>query len=79
MTTLQVRNNLKKYIDVADEDAIKRINSFIQIDKEQNDEFDDLTNEQERMLNEAIEEADKGLGIPHEEVMKEIKKKWLLN
>ena len=79
MTTLQVRNNLKKYIDVADEDAIKRINSFIQIDKEQNDEFDDLTDEQERMLNEAIEEADKGLGIPHEEVMKEIKKKWLLN
>ncbi|MBK6275220.1 MAG: hypothetical protein IPF58_11235 [Saprospirales bacterium] len=50
MTTLQVRNNLKKYIDVADEDAIKRINSFIQIDKEQNDEFDDLTVEQERML-----------------------------
>ena len=70
MTTLQVRNNLKKYIDVADEDAIKRINSFIQIDKEQNDEFDDLTDEQERMLNEAIEESDKGLGIPHDEVMK---------
>ena len=76
MTTLQVRNNLKKYIDVADEDAIKRINSFIQIDKEQNDEFDDLTNEQERMLNEAIEEADKGLGIPHDEVMKKYAK-WL--
>ncbi len=76
MTTLQVRNNLKKYIDVADEDAIKRINSFIQIDKEQNDEFDDLTVEQERMLNEAIEEADKGLGIPHDEVMKKYAK-WL--
>ncbi len=76
MTTLQVRNNLKKYIDVADEDAIKRINSFIQIDKEQNDEFDDLTDEQERMLNEAIEEADKGLGIPHDEVMKKYAK-WL--
>lgn len=76
MTTLQVRNNLKKYIDVADEDAIKRINSFIQIDKEQNDEFDDLTVEQERMLNEAIEEADKGLGIPHNEVMKKYAK-WL--
>ena len=76
MTTLQVRNNLKKYIDVADEDAIKRINSFIQIDKEQNDEFDDLTVEQERMLNEAIEEADKGLGIPHDEVMKKYEK-WL--
>ena len=76
MTTLQVRNNLKKYIDVADEDAIKRINSFIQIDKEQNDEFDDLTDEQERMLNEAIEEADKGLGIPHDEGMKKYAK-WL--
>lgn len=76
MTTLQVRNNLKKYIDVADEDAIKRINSFIQIDKEQNDEFDDLTVEQERMLNEAIEESDKGLGIPHDEVMKKYAK-WL--
>jgi predicted transcriptional regulator len=76
MTTLQVRNNLKKYIDVADEDAIKRINSFIQIDKEQNVEFDDLTVEQERMLNEAIEEADKGLGIPHDEVMKKYAK-WL--
>lgn len=76
MTTLQVRNNLKKYIDVADEDAIKRINSFIQIVKEQNDEFDDLTDEQERMLNEAIEEADKGLGIPHDEVMKKYAK-WL--
>ena len=76
MTTLQVRNNLKKYIDVADEDAIKRINSFIQIDKEQNDEFDDLTVEQERMLNEAIEEADKGVGIPHDEVMKKYAK-WL--
>ena len=76
MTTLQVRNNLKKYIDVADEDAIKRINSFIQIDKEQNDEFEDLTDEQERMLNEAIEEADKGLGIPHDEVMKKYAK-WL--
>ncbi|MBK8352060.1 MAG: hypothetical protein IPL21_10320 [Saprospirales bacterium] len=76
MTTLQVRNNLKKYIDVADEDAIKRINSFIQIDKEQNDEFDDLTDEQERMLNEAIEESDKGLGIPHDEVMKKYAK-WL--
>ena len=76
MTTLQVRNNLKKYIDVADEDAIKRINSFIQIDKEQNDEFDDLKDEQERMLNEAIEESDKGLGIPHDEVMKKYAK-WL--
>jgi len=76
MTTLQVRNDLKKYIDVADEDAIKRIQNFIEVVKEQDDEFDDLTDEQERMLNEAIEEADKGLGIPHDDVMKKYAK-WL--
>lgn len=76
MTTLQIRNNLKKYIDTADMESINRIQDFIEVNKNQNDGFDNLTEEQELMLEEAIAEADKGLGIPHEEVMKKYTK-WL--
>jgi len=75
MTTLQIRNNLKKYIDIADVESIKRIQSFIEVEK---DCTDYLTDEQLIMLDESITEADKGLGISHEKVMKEIKKKWLV-
>ena len=75
MTTLQIRNNLKKYIDNADEESINRIQSFVEADK---DCIDFLSKEQLLMLDKAIIEADKGLGIPHDEVMKEIKRKWLV-
>lgn len=75
MTTLQIRNNLKQYIDTADEETILRIQNFIEVE---NDCVDFLTEEQLKILDEAIVEADNGIGIPHEEVMKEINKKWLV-
>lgn len=75
MTTLQIRNNLKKYIDNADEATIKRIQDFIEDDK---DCIDFLSDEQLLLLDQAIVDADKGNGLPNKDVMKEITKKWLV-
>lgn len=75
MTILQTRNQLKKYIDIADEDAIMRIQNFVDTEK---DCINFLTKEQLLILDKAIKDADKGLGISHNEQMKSIKKKWLV-
>ena len=75
MTTLQIRNNIKKYIDNADEATIKRIQNFIEDDT---DCVDFLSDEQLLLLDQAIVDADKGIGLPNKDVMKEITKKWLV-
>lgn len=75
MTTLQIRKNLKKIIDTADEETIKRIQNYIE---EDSDCVDFLSEDQLSLLDNAIKDADKGLGMPHDDVMKEIKKKWLV-
>jgi len=75
MTTLQIRKNLKKIIDTADEQTIKRIQNYIEVDC---DCVDLLSEAQLSLLDNAIKDADNGLGMPHDEVMKEIKKKWLV-
>lgn len=75
MTTLQIRKNLKKIIDTADEETIKRIQNYIEVDS---DCVELLSEDQLSLLDNAIKDADKGLGMPHDEIMKEIKKKWLV-
>lgn len=46
--------------------------------KKRVDFWDELSDEQKAEIEAAIEEMDKGNGIPHEQVMKEIKAKYKL-
>ncbi len=76
MSTTELKYNLFKVIDsINDSKALKEIYSFI-TKKTDNDFWDEFSVEQKAEIEEAIAELDKGKGIPHEQVMKEIKTKY---
>jgi predicted transcriptional regulator len=78
MSTAELKYSLFKAIDsINDGEKLKAIYSFI-TKKNDVDFWDELSDEQKTEIEESIAEMDRGEGIPHEQVMKEIKTKYKL-
>jgi hypothetical protein len=71
--TEQLKLNIIQSLDQADEKVLRMVQAILQIEQEY-DFWEDLPDEVKNEVEEAIIEADKGLGKTHEEVMKEYKK-----
>ena len=66
---------LEKIIQSDDDVLLNEIDSLLKIS--QNDFWHDLPNETRRAINNAKIELDRGEGIPHEQVMSEIRERFL--
>ena len=66
---------LEKIMQSEDDVLLNEINSLLNIS--QNDFFHDLPNEVKKAINKAKTELDKGEGIPHQQMMTEIKERYL--
>jgi uncharacterized coiled-coil DUF342 family protein len=73
MSSKEIRNKVKKYIDEADDHVVKMIYSMLEADRKE-DWWDDLPKNVQVSIDKAIKELDAGKGIPHEVVMKKYQK-----
>jgi hypothetical protein len=60
-------NLVQAILDIEDIGLIKRVKKILK--KNDRDWFDDLTEEQQQGVFRALEQADRGEGIPHEEAI----------
>jgi predicted transcriptional regulator len=65
----QMRNEVKKYIDNADEKVVKMVHAMLEVDAEA-DWWDAMPDNVKADVETAIKQADKGELISHEEVKK---------
>jgi predicted transcriptional regulator len=72
--TKELKKQVKKYIDEADEHTLKIVHAMLEANEE--DWYHSLGNEQKKSLQKSIKQADNGELIPHEEVKKMIAK-WV--
>ena len=63
-------NLVQAILNIEDIGLIKKVKKIIK--KADHDWFDDLTEEQQQDVDKAIEELDRGEGIPHEEAMRRL-------
>jgi hypothetical protein len=75
MSTAEMRRKAKKYLDEADDHAVRMVFSILEADRE-DDWWDDLPKEVQKSILKAEKEIREGKGIPHEVVMKKYSK-WL--
>ncbi len=61
---------IQAIIDIEDISLIRKIKKLIFKQPQSPDWFDDLTIEQQRSVETALEQLDRGEGIPHEEAMR---------
>ena len=59
-------------LNIEDIGLIKKMKKLISKPAESHDWFDDLTEKQQKAVDEAIAELDRGEGIPHEDVMRRL-------
>lgn len=76
METAQLKEQLHKYIEQANEHSLYWIYEILRTDTEE-DWWDTLPPELQASINKAIEQLERGKGRPHEDVMKEIREKYL--
>jgi predicted transcriptional regulator len=79
MTTTAIRDirtEIKKYIDHADERMLKIVYRILEADQSE-DWWDEISAEERDGIEEGIKQLKNGEGIPHEEVMKKYSK-WLI-
>jgi len=69
--TEALRKQVKKYVDNADENSLRRVNAILEID--QQDIWDTLPGHVKDDVEEALLQSERGEGKPHEEVMKKYK------
>lgn len=69
----QMKKEVKKYIDAADEKTVKMVYAMLEA-KEEDDWWDALPQKVKSEIDEALSELDKGKGIPHEVVVKKYSK-----
>lgn len=69
----QMRKEIKKYIDTADEKVVKMVHAMLEVDADA-DWWEAMPDNVKADVEEAIKQADKGNTITHEEV----KKKYLI-
>ncbi len=77
METAQLKEQLHKYIEQANEHSLYMIYDILRTDTKEDDWWDSLHPELQASINKAIEQLERGEGRPHEEVMKEIREKYL--
>jgi hypothetical protein len=63
-------NLVQAILDIEDISLIKKVKKILK--KADHDWFDDLTEEQQKSVDMAIAELDRGEGIPHEEAMRRL-------
>ncbi|BAU53268.1 hypothetical protein [Mucilaginibacter gotjawali] len=63
-------NLVQAILDIEDISLIKKVKKILK--KADHDWFDDLTGEQQQDVFTAIEQLDRGEGIPHEEAVKRL-------
>lgn len=78
MSTAELKYNLVKLIEsINNSRTLQAVYTLLSNKKEGNADFwDELSAEQKAAIEESIGELDRGEGIPHEQVMKEIKSKY---
>lgn len=65
----QMRKDVKKYIDTADDKVVKMVHAMLEVDAEA-DWWDSMPDEVKADIEIAIKQADKGEVLTHEEVKK---------
>ena len=65
-----LKNEVKKYIDRADEKVLKMVHAMLEVDAGENDWWDEIPDSIKQEMNEAIKDLDNGKGISHEDVKK---------
>ncbi len=71
--TKEMRNEVKKYVDIADDKVVKMFYAMMEAEQE-DDWWDKLPKKVQAEIDEALTDLDKGNGIPHETVMKKYSK-----
>jgi len=74
----EMRKEVKKYIDLADERMLKAIHALLETDLEEeisdkeisNDWWDEMSDDERASVEEGIKQLENGEGIPHEEMVK---------
>ena len=69
----QMRKDVKKYIDTADSKVVKMVHAMLEVDADAG-WWDEMPDNIKADVEEAIQQADKGETIPHEEVKKKYPK-----
>ena len=69
----QMRQEVKKYIDDADETTVKMVYAMLEA-KQEDEWWNTLPPKVKAEIDKALTELDKGKGIPHEEVLKKYSK-----
>ncbi|MGN6341690.1 MAG: hypothetical protein ACTHML_12040 [Ginsengibacter sp.] len=72
-----LKNEVKKYIDRADEKVLKMVHAMLEVDAGENDWWDEIPDSIKKEINEAVEDLDNGKGISHEDV-KKMHPQWFL-
>ena len=70
-TVNQMRKEVKKYIDTADEKVVKMVHAMLEVDADA-DWWDSMPEEVKADIEIAISQADKGEVLSHAEVKKEV-------
>ncbi|MGV3768175.1 MAG: hypothetical protein ACO1NW_18735 [Chitinophagaceae bacterium] len=71
----QMRREVKKYIDTADEKVVKMMHAMLEVEQE-SDWWDDLSDEARASIDRGLKEAQAGKVTSHAVVMKKYRK-WL--
>jgi predicted transcriptional regulator len=71
-----LRKQVKKFIDNASEKELELVYHIFEATT-QYDWWDEISNSQKKAITKGLDQLDKGLGIPHKEVMKKYNK-WLM-
>lgn len=68
-TTEALRKQVKKYVDKADEDSLRRVSAILEIDQHK-DFWDTLPDHVKDDVETALQQSEKGEGTPHEKIIK---------
>jgi len=71
--TEALRKQVKKYIDKADENSLRRVTAILEIDQ-QKDFWEELPAHVKKDVDEALQQSERGEGKSHKEVMKKYDK-----
>ncbi|MEQ9297389.1 MAG: hypothetical protein RIF33_02450 [Cyclobacteriaceae bacterium] len=77
MSTTELKKQLHEHIENADESLLTLVHGIFESQMNKGDWWDELTQEAKDSIEIGIAQLDRGEGIPHEEVMKAIREKYL--
>lgn len=77
MDTIELKSDLHGLIDrISDNNVLQAVKVLLTNKSEKTDWFDDLSEEEQKLIEQGISEADDGELITHEEIMAEVKKRY---